>query len=280
MKLRFGCFKFRSFVFFLLLSLVGSSASASIVKFKNGEVQEGEVVDNDGRNLYFERDGVISNVDLARVESIDGVAVSVETPAQKEEAKPFNLSFFGTDTEEDLEAIDIPWSQVRAAYASIPHKQATFDPTKTKLDEQSATALNELFRLTDYAVVARVETLQWFQSGGNRGRSFGSYSELVGKILKNINTLELPRKLDKARDLIFESIVEQKDYFEAWDRAKTAGDSFDFAAGKEGWDKHSAVASSHKKLLTAYREIKTTYEDESKRNTEAFFDHLCALDFV
>jgi hypothetical protein len=70
--------------------------------------------------------------------------------------------------------------------------------------------------------------------------------------------------------LVVEALVDQRSYFdEAASRQSTAGLA-----------QNARVQRASQKLKSAYSILMRLYTEESKSNKNAFFDHLCALDFI
>ena len=61
--------------------------------------------------------------------------------------------------------------------------------------------------------------------------------------------------------------------------ATAEGQPFPYALHKGG-NVHSLVRSSSNQLIQAYDYLMQSYPQESPHNRQAFFDHLCALDFI
>ena len=156
---------------------------------------------------------------------------------------------------------------VESAYQAIPHQRTPFSLEKTYLDDDAAQRLHRFFELTDMAVVERVYSLRTLHSGNISYYSSANYEA----ILLALEALDLSAELSEPKQLVIEAIQEQKAYFEAW-----------YHSGNAGFHsyQHSLVQSSHGKLIQAYNQIMAAYPNESNHNQTAFFDHLCALDFI
>ena len=77
--------------------------------------------------------------------------------------------------------------------------------------------------------------------------------------------------LDWQKALIFDAISEQRRYLKAW---QDSGNPRYFDA------QAPLVRSSHGKLIAAYNHLMRLFGEENPHNKQAFFDHLCALDFI
>lgn len=156
---------------------------------------------------------------------------------------------------------------IEAAYQAIPHQRTPFSLEKTYINDDAAERLHRFFELTDMAVVERVHSLKTMYSGNLSYYSSANYES----ILKEIEALDLPTELSAPKQLVMEAIQEQQAYFEQW-----------YHSGERVFHnvQHSLVQSSHSKLIQAYNQIMAAYPHESQHNKTAFFDHLCALDFI
>jgi hypothetical protein len=85
-----------------------------------------------------------------------------------------------------------------------------------------------------------------------------------------MDSLVAPSDLGAVKDLITSAVKEQQRYFAVLDSHR----KLEFDAGNR------FVQSSHGKLIHAYRLLMSRYPQENAHNKKAFFDHLCALDFI
>ncbi len=155
---------------------------------------------------------------------------------------------------------------VDRAYRSIPHKQTTFNSTLAKMNGQDSDYLGKLFSIVDIAIIERVQTLLWHQTGGRRGENNDKYR----RILTELDKLEAPVHLLPTHRLIKQALEEQSQYFKQIDDSK----SYRFSA------QDAVIQSSHAKLIQAYSLLMALFPNETKHNKTAFYDHLCALDFI
>ena len=145
---------------------------------------------------------------------------------------------------------------VDEAYKAIPHNKTRFDPASAGMDESEKAFLDTFFGLSDLAVAERVETQMSKAENDN-----------YDAILTRLKSLEVPARLKTAHRLVTEAVEEQREYL----ASLKAGGRFDANA--------PLVESSHEKLVQAYNELMQAYPAENPHNKQAFFDHLCALDF-
>ncbi|MCB0325239.1 MAG: hypothetical protein KDD69_16765 [Bdellovibrionales bacterium] len=161
------------------------------------------------------------------------------------------------------------------AYEAISHRRTEFQAEQSTLDRDEALNLEQLFQLVDRAVVQRVQTLQWFTSGGVAGKTVSSYNAQTEQIISEFDFLVRPRELAPVRQLILSAIEDQKQFFYDSHRRLQTGGTFAFRGTRD-----PLVASSSRKLREALARLQKRYPNESAHNRRAFQDHLGALDFV
>ena len=135
------------------------------------------------------------------------------------------------------------------------------------MSEVEASYLQALFGITDRGVVERV----FIQGQLYQGRGPAVPSSNYNVLLAQLMSLPTPEKIMPAEALIFEAVKEQQQYLVDW---RESEDSRYFSP------RAVLVQSSHKKLIAAYEMLTELYSDEPWHNKQAFFDHLCALDFI
>ena len=155
---------------------------------------------------------------------------------------------------------------VDEAYRKIPHRRTEYQQQNSTISEEEAAYLQQLFNVVDNAVVERVATL---------GSILGSeeaadYEKNYLQILTMIQSRPVPLKARPAHRLIEEAIREQSEFLAQWENQ-----------GSRQFERsHPLVQSSHRKLYKAYQLLMAAYPGETQHNKQAFFDYLCALDFI
>jgi hypothetical protein len=126
--------------------------------------------------------------------------------------------------------------------------------------------LRQLFELVDLGIVERVGTLGWLKSKGGHEPSPEGYDRVVSQL----KALSVPARLGSVHRLVSEAMVEQRAALAEWRKTAVPAD----LAG------HPLVASSSGKLRRAYGELLALFPQEDGHNKAAFFDYLCAMDFI
>jgi hypothetical protein len=131
---------------------------------------------------------------------------------------------------------------VDEAYAAIPHRRTVFDRRAATMSAGEADGLEQLFALVDRAIVARVT-----RSGHEA-------------ILADLRALDLPERLRRVQALVIDAVVAERAYL---------------VDGNQG-----AVQAASAHLHEAYAELMRLFPGEDANNRDAFYDYLCALDFL
>ena len=167
---------------------------------------------------------------------------------------------------------------VEEAYRAIPHRHTPFKSSLVKMNPKNAVFLQEFFRLLNLAIVERVQTQAWFQSNGQKGSAFPNYQRTAAGLIAQLEALTVPEGLKAMHRSLVDALKDQRAYFEEWQRAVSKREPFKHSLGTS--PQHPRVISSSQKLHEAYRRLMQAYPQEAERAKRAFFDHLCALDFI
>ncbi len=162
------------------------------------------------------------------------------------------------------------------AYRMIPHKQTPFDPKQSRIKAADSKYLDHYFFVSDMAMRARVMTLRYFY-GQNFGMDLERYNKEINDLVASFALIPTPRHLQAVEKTLISAIKDQQMFFNEWEKVRGTPK---FENLKKNYRNNRQVQSSHKKLLQAYGMLKKIYPRESSHNQTAFFDHLCALDFI
>ena len=152
---------------------------------------------------------------------------------------------------------------VDQAYRSIPHQRTVFELQQSTIPASEARQVAKLLSLSEKAMVERVDAMV------NGAKKTGYFSR-IDSILWQIDQLPVPKRVQAARDNIHQAVQQHRAFFEL---QKVTGN-------KAKASRNKLVQSSHRHLITAYQQLKKAYPRETKHNQQAFFDYLCALDFI
>ena len=156
---------------------------------------------------------------------------------------------------------------VSQAYRAIPHPQQTFRMNQSVLQATEAEYLDQAFTLVDLAVVERVSLLRTVQREGNQSLPLKNYEQ----ILKRFLAISVPPRLDYFHQQVAAAIGEEHAYYEGLQKGPSVT-----TVNRS----HPLIQSLHRRLWASYQFLVSEYPQESPNNQQAFFEHLCALDFI
>lgn len=162
-------------------------------------------------------------------------------------------AFAGDELRQDMDLAE--------AYRLTNVKQKRFDLASADMVEAEKRYLAGLFAVTDLAVIERVGTQEAL-------RRHDKAADNYGIILSKFDDLSPPERLRTLHQQIRNAIALERDYIDGLRR----GLRFDAQS--------DTVQEVHRTLLWAYGELLRLYPNESAGIREAFYAHLCALDFI
>lgn len=150
---------------------------------------------------------------------------------------------------------------VEGAYQAIPHRRTPFDASKATasgIPEAEAAYLSSMFALIDRAIVLRI----------TNSRALATPDTYRGTQAE-IQATTPPTRLERFHSLVASAIEKHRRYFQ-------------HAARNEPGQQPPLISSSSADLHAAYAELINLYGSQPSlgSNRDAFFDYLCALDFV
>jgi hypothetical protein len=147
---------------------------------------------------------------------------------------------------------------VEEAYRLIPHRRTAFQVTSARMAAPDRAYLEAFFKAIDQAIVAKVSA-----------RKKTPVAEAYAPVWRAWKELNPPAAFAATQDKVRAAIVDQQAFLLAMERNQT------------GWDmNHPKVRSASGKLQGAYGDLMRMYPNEDGTNKRAFFDYLCALDFI
>lgn len=163
---------------------------------------------------------------------------------------------------------------VEQAYKSIPHAQTNFNVSASAIEPLEALFLQSFFTLVNRAIVERVQTLRWLQTNGAKGSDIEHYMKNISVIIHDFERMHVPKSLESPYQLVLNAVKQQAQYFQNWSEKMHQGKGYRFNRSDP------AISQSHSQLIQAYNLLMNTFKQEQRNNKQAFFDHLCALDFI
>jgi hypothetical protein len=171
-----------------------------------------------------------------------------------------------------LDAPPIPTAaDVANAYAAIPHQRTQFDASSSTAAAKQKADLARLFAYTDRGVVLRVQGMKAHgaKDAAALKRVMAGYDALIAEL----NREQFSGAVAQAQTLVIEALQLQQRHLHS---RPEGGLVF---AGQQISSVPDVRAASGK-LLKAYDILMRAFPEETKRNKAAYFDHLCALDFL
>jgi hypothetical protein len=153
--------------------------------------------------------------------------------------------------------------EIDKAYRLIPHKQTVFKLNKSNIPKTEAQSVAHLLSLAEQAMVERVDALV-------NGPDKSGYLSQIDGISWQLDHLQMPARIDPARDHILAAVQQHRAYFEL----------HNVIGNKSESARKQLIQSSHRHLISAYNLLMQAYPQETIHNKQAFFDYLCALDFI
>ena len=160
---------------------------------------------------------------------------------------------------------------VEQAYAAIPHQRTVFDASGSRLAKGQVDALDQLFTLSDRGTVLRVDGLDVLKRG-DAARLRATVRDYAA-LLDALRQLRPTPQTRAATDLVTQAVQQHLSFFETKLAAGTVASRWDAVFTAD-------VHQSSQKLRQAYSLLMAAFPDETPRNRQAFFDYLCALDFL
>ena len=165
---------------------------------------------------------------------------------------------------------------VEDAYKAIPHSRTEFDAEHAGMSAEEKEYLEHLFYITDLAMRARVLTLGRIMYNHDIKKSVDTYNREMKSVMEGFALLKAPHSLKKTGEIIISAINDQYVFFNEWAEAPSGKQQ----KYKQTYKENPLVLSAHQKILRAYQMLLNTYPDENYHNKQAFYDYLCALDFL
>lgn len=167
---------------------------------------------------------------------------------------------------------------VEEAYEFFGRERTKFSPEKSKLPPRDVKYMDHLFFVTDMALVARVNIMQYFFVIGNKApkKYMPAYLEEMDNLIRSFTMIEAPSEdMKQVEKLLILALEEQRDFFKEWAELKGVA----FMNLRNKYKKNLLVQASHIKLQRVYTQLMLIYPNEAPYNHKAFFNHLAALDF-
>lgn len=175
--------------------------------------------------------------------------------------------------------VPLSWGMtIDEAYQSIPHKRTPYNSQVSVLSLPEREFLSRFFALSDQALVERVSTLAAFREGDRQ--RFTTYEVNVARVLADLRALPVPASARGFVTMLTGAIQQQQLFFQKWEAALVEQRPFVFPTGSEASGIDPNVGKASTELRQLYANLMARYAAEHAQNLEAFYQHLCALDFL
>ncbi len=166
---------------------------------------------------------------------------------------------------------------VAEAYAVRQLRRTPFDPREARhLDTSEARFLEDLFALTDEAVLLNTDVRRWFSTDGAGGLHAADYLERMDALWVHLDELETPGRVASVRRFVAESLKLQRSFVAEWHQALEEGRPFESQLTDE-FAYHEGLHRSQRVLLKAFAELRALFPDAGEAVHAAFHDHLRAV---
>jgi hypothetical protein len=160
---------------------------------------------------------------------------------------------------------------VEEAYAAIPHHRTVFEPGASRLSRPQIDSLKLLFLLSDRATVLRVEGMRAFRDG--RSEELRRIMESYRVVIASLKDLKATSEVTPIQALVLDAVQDHQRFFRTKldDPRMVARRDLSFTAD---------IQQASQKLHRAHDLLMQTFPNEPNVNKAAFYDYLCALDFL
>jgi hypothetical protein len=169
-------------------------------------------------------------------------------------------------------AADAGAMTVDQAYSQLKHRRTVFDASKTRVPQAQQESLRRLFSIAELGTVLKVRAYNAHASGDKAGYAavMKDYESLVAVSKRQ----PPPVEIKPVHDLVVGAIAGQRGVL-----AASASKAPTVLSRKE-LERNPDVQKVHRDLLRAYNLLLATFPQEPAVNRDAFYDYLCALDFL
>ena len=167
---------------------------------------------------------------------------------------------------------------VEEAYQAVPHKRTPYEAQLSTLGPPEREFLSRFFVLSDQALVERVETLKALRAGNRL--LYERYEANIARILTGLRLLQEPASARGLSEALSRAIEHQRAFFRKWNTAAAAQRAFSFPAGETPTGIDPSIRQANEELQRLYADLLSRYGTEHPHNREAFYQYLCALDFL
>jgi Domain of unknown function (DUF4124) len=160
---------------------------------------------------------------------------------------------------------------VEEAYAAIPHKRTTFVPKQSLLAVSEINMLNQLFDFSDRAIVLKVIAVKAMQANDvpRVKQTIADYDALIN----HLSILTISGNIKQIQTNLLTAIQKHRHYFQTKQTQFETTNHYDQSFTSDIREASGILKQTYGLLMQAFPQ-------ESSNNKTAFYDYLCALDFL
>jgi Domain of unknown function (DUF4124) len=160
---------------------------------------------------------------------------------------------------------------IEEAYAAIPHKRTVFEPKLSSLPAPQAEILRQLFEMADEGIMLKVIAGKAMQA--NDSQRVKQVLIDYDKLLSHLSSLSVSNDINSIKNNLLTVIQQHQHHFQT----KIA--QFEI---KQTYDQSFTpdIHNASRLLQQTYHMLMQAFPQESNTNKAAFYDYLCALDFI
>jgi hypothetical protein len=161
---------------------------------------------------------------------------------------------------------------VDEAYSALNHRRTVFDERATKASKVQAESMKRIFSIAERGTVLKVRAYHAHSRGDKAGYAavLADYDSLIEAAKAQPSLADVK----PVQDLVVGAIVQQRGVLAA-SAAKPAS-----ALSRNELARIPEVMKVHGDLIRAYNILMSSFPQEPTVNRDAFYDYLCALDFL
>lgn len=160
---------------------------------------------------------------------------------------------------------------VEEAYAAIPHNRTIFVPKQSLLAVSESSMLMQLFDFADKAIVLKVIAAKAMQANDTPRvkQTIAGYDALIN----HLSTLTTSDDLKIVKTNLLTAIQKHRNHFQTKQTEFQSTSHYDQSFTPD-------IHEASRILQQTYGLLMRTFPQESSNNKIAFYDYLCALDFI
>jgi hypothetical protein len=171
-----------------------------------------------------------------------------------------------------LAAVNAAAMTVDEAYSALNHRRTVFDESATKASRTQAGSLKRLFSLAEIGTILKVRAYHAHSRGDKA--AYAAVLKDYDALIDVSKRQDAAAEIKPAQDLVVGAIVQQRGVLAA------SADKPVAVLSRNELARNREVQKVHGDLIRAYNMLMSAFPNEPTVNKNAFYDYLCALDFL